>query len=105
MKIETILNAYDKVTIKLMQGYRGYFVQSNRRARQRTAFRARILQMDSEHESLHDVHRKMIEDSNNLMSWWGDAEFDGKEIGAYIITWLPERDPKRHREEIAEMLK
>ena len=46
-----------------------------------------------------------IEDSNNLMSWWGDAEFDGKETSAYIITWLPHRSPTKIKEEIAELLK
>ena len=45
MKLETYLNAYDKAKLKLMQGHRGYYVQSNRRARQRGAFRDRILFM------------------------------------------------------------
>ncbi|MCK4820530.1 hypothetical protein KA005_32495 [bacterium] len=37
---------------------------------------------------------RRVEDSNNMMGWYGDAEFDEKYTGAYIITWLPDKEPK-----------
>jgi len=39
------------------------------------------------------LRRRMI-DSNELMGWYGDAKFEGKETSAYVITWLPNRNPK-----------
>lgn len=45
-----------------------------------------------EEELLKAMHRRM-EDSNRLMSWYGDAEFDGKETSAYIFTWQPDEEP------------
>ncbi len=47
---------------------------------------------NDEEELLKALHRRMA-DSNRLMSWWGDAEFDGKMTSSYIFTWLPDKEP------------
>ena len=57
MKIETILNACILASYYMEDCEKRTWEYYNRQYR---AFRARILRMDSEHESLHDVHRKMI---------------------------------------------
>jgi hypothetical protein len=33
--------------------------------------------------------------SNELMAWYGDVEFDGKETSGYVITWKPKRNPRK----------
>ena len=64
MKLETYLNAM------IMASY--YKEDCEKHTweyyhRQYQAFRARILRMDAEHESLHEVHRKMITDIDNKL--------------------------------------
>lgn len=34
-----------------------------------------------------------VEDSNSLMSWYGDVEFGEKERSGCVITWQPDKDP------------
>ena len=41
-----------------------------------------------EEEFCKDLIRRMI-DSNILMGWYGDVEFDGKETSGYVITDQP----------------
>lgn len=31
--------------------------------------------------------------SNDLMAWYGDCEFDGKETSGYKIAYIPDREP------------
>ncbi len=37
---------------------------------------------------------RRMTDSNELMGWYGDVEFD-KPTSGYVITWLPERNPEK----------
>ena len=52
-----------------------------------------LVEPDSNEEWFVKTLVRRITDSNNLMSWYGDVEFDGKETSGYIITWQPEREP------------
>ena len=42
---------------------------------------------------------RRVEDSNNLMSWYGDMRFD-RETSGYIITWQTGKSPSDNVVEI-----
>ena len=41
--------------------------------------------------------------SNDLMAWYGDSEFDGKETSGYKIAYKPGREPGVGIAEVASM--
>ena len=37
---------------------------------------------------------RRMDDSNRLMGWYGDVRVDEKETSGYVITWIPEQNPR-----------
>lgn len=48
-----------------------------------------------------DLTSRII-DSNLLMAWYGDVEFDGKETSGYIITYQPSNNPPNELDNLSK---
>ncbi len=53
-----------------------------------------ITEDDNEKRFVQEMSELIQAVSNELMAWYGDVKFDGKETSGNVITWKPKRNPR-----------